>query len=170
MPLTRCHATAFLGSPASRALEELRRTWDPGMAKQIAAHITLIYPEEITDPAELAERTEHAAARIAPFTIAAGRPFHAGSPADGVFLHVSDPDDGIGRFRGAAIPHGRAIAFLPHITIVHPRTSRRGERAWAELAQVHIDTRFTIAEVAITAYDGRRWPTLQAVPLTGPQD
>jgi len=170
VPLTRYHAAAFLGLPASHALEELRRTWDPGMARQIAAHITLIYPEEITDPAELAERTRGAADRIAPFSIAAGTAFHAGSPADGVFLHVVDPDDGIGRFRAAAVPEGQAIGFPPHITIVHPRTSERGERAWADLAQVHLDARCTIAEVAITAYDGDRWPTLQTVPLTGPPD
>jgi 2'-5' RNA ligase len=170
MPLTRYHATAFLRSPASHVLEELRRTWDSGMARQIAAHITLVYPEEITDPAELAERTRGAAGRIAPFTITVGRPFHAGSPAHGVFLHVVDPGDGIGRFRAAAVPEDRTIAFPPHITIVHPRTSRRGERAWAELDQMDIDARFTIAEVAITAYDGHRWTTLRTVPLTGPPD
>jgi 2'-5' RNA ligase len=167
MPLARYHATVFLGSSASRALEELRRTWDPGMARQIAAHITLIYPEEIADPAELVERTRRAADRIAPFTIAAGRPFHPGSPADGVFLHVIDPDDGIGRFRAAAIPQGQAIGFPPHITIVHPRTSRRGQRAWAELAQVRLDASFTIGEVAITAYDGQCWPTLRTIALAG---
>jgi len=36
MPLTRFHATVFLGPPASYALEEPRRAWDPGMARQIA--------------------------------------------------------------------------------------------------------------------------------------
>ena len=53
MPLTRHHATAFLGLPAGHPMEELRRTWDPEMARQIAAHVTLIYPEEIADPALL---------------------------------------------------------------------------------------------------------------------
>ena len=62
MPLTRYHATVFLSSPASYALEELRRAWDPGMARQIAAHVTLIYPEEITDPAR-ASRTNQRCCR-----------------------------------------------------------------------------------------------------------
>jgi 2'-5' RNA ligase len=167
MPLTRHHATAFLGIPGRHALEELRRTWDPEMARQIPAHITLIYPEEVPDPAELAAGARLAAARTAPFTIALGPPFHAGSPADGVFLHISDPEDGIGRFRTAAVPAGQATAFPPHVTIVHPRTSRHGAQAWAELADIHFDARFTITEVAVTAYDGTRWPTLQTIPLTG---
>jgi hypothetical protein len=86
-----------------------------------------------------------------------------------VFLHVSDPDDGIARFRATAVPAGHASGFPPHVTIVHPRTSRRGPQAWAELASVHVDTRITITEVAITAYDGGCWPTLQTIPLTGRQ-
>jgi hypothetical protein len=43
VPLTRHHATAFPGQPADHAVEELRRTWDPEMVRQIAAHVTLIY-------------------------------------------------------------------------------------------------------------------------------
>jgi hypothetical protein len=59
------------------------------------------------------------------------------------------------------------IDFQPHVTIVHPSTSEHGEQAWNELAGMHLDARFTITDVAITAYDGLRWPTLQTIPLTG---
>jgi hypothetical protein len=127
--LTRHHATAFLSPRSSQKVEELRRTWDPAMAQQIAAHITLIYPEEIADPAELIVQATRAAASTAPFSITVGAPIHAGHPADGVY----------------------------------------GERAWNELAGLHIDARFTITEVAITAYDGQRWPALQTIPLTSRQ-
>jgi hypothetical protein len=168
MPLTRHHATAFLDHPDGRVFEDLRRTWDPDMARQIAAHITLIYPEEISDPEELAARAERAAARTAPFRIVIGSPFHSGSPADGVFLRVSDVDHGIRRFRAAAVPDGQAVDFPAHTTIAHPRTSRRGEQAWAELGGLHLDIRFTISQVAITAYDGDRWPSVATFPLTGP--
>jgi 2'-5' RNA ligase superfamily len=168
MPLTRHHATAFLGLPASHPMEELRRTWDPEMARQIAAHVTLIYPEEIADPALLTAQAAHAADHTGPFTIMVEAPFHSGSPADGIFMHVSDPDQGIARFRATAMPADHAIDFPAHITLVHPRTSSRGMRAWADLADVRFDARITIAEVAVTAYDGDRWLSLQTIPLTGP--
>ena len=168
MPLTRRHATAFLGPAGSQAIEELRRAWDPDMARQIAAHVTLIYPEEIPDPAELTARTARAAASTAPFTIAIGSPFYAGSAGEGVFFHVSDPGDGIGRFRAIAVPDARVTGFPPHVTIVHPRTSRRGEQAWAELATMQLDARFVITRVTITAYDGDRWLCLDSIPLIGP--
>jgi 2'-5' RNA ligase len=168
MHLTRHHATAFLNPRNSQKVEELRRTWDPGMAQQIAAHITLIYPEEIADPAELIARATRAAASTPPFSIAVSTPVHGGNPADGVFLRVDDIADGIRRFRETAVPASHAIDFPPHVTIVHPRTSRHGEQAWNELADTHLDARFAITGIAITAYDGQRWPTLQTIPLTGP--
>lgn len=168
MQLTRHHVTAFLTPHDSQAIEELRRTWDPGMARQIAAHLTLIYPEEIPSAAELVARACAAAARTPPFTIATGFPIHSGSPADGVFLRVADLDGGIRAFRAAAVPTGAAISFPPHVTIVHPRTSSLGAQAWAELASTPVRARFTITEIAITAYDGSRWPTQQVIPLRGP--
>jgi 2'-5' RNA ligase len=165
--LTRYHATAFLNPRNAQRVEELRRTWDPGMAEQIAAHITLIYPEEITDPSDLIARVSRAAASTRPFSVVIGSPTHAGNPADGVFLAVGDISDGIRRFRETAVPAGHAIDFQPHVTIVHPRTSTRGGQAWNKLADMHFDAEFTISNVAITAYDGQRWPTLQTIPLTG---
>ena len=157
----------FLDPGRSGLVEELRRTWDPLMARQIAAHVTLIYPEEITDPADLVARAARAAARSAPFTIGVGAAMHAGLPADGVFLRVDDLDDGIRAFRAAAIPPGQAIDFPPHVTVVHPRTSGQGERAWAELAGARIHVRLTITQVAITAFDGDRWSTRHILALTG---
>ena len=167
LQLSRHHVTAFLDPGRSQFVEQLRRTWDPGMARQIAAHLTLVYPGEIPDAAELAARAALAAARTPPFTIAVGSPVHAGSPADGVFLRVDDVEGGIRAFRAAAVAAADAIGFPPHITIVHPRTSRRGGQAWAKLASTRIDACFTITEVTITAFNGDRWPVLQVLPLTG---
>jgi hypothetical protein len=65
------------------------------------------------------------------------------------------------------VPEAQAISFPAHVTIVHPRTSNRGEQAWAQLVEIHVDAAFTIAEVAMTAYDGNRWLSLQTLPLTG---
>jgi hypothetical protein len=65
--LPRHHVTAFLDPGRSQFVEQLRRTWDPGMAEQIAAHVTLVYPEEIPDAAELAAKAALAAARTPAF-------------------------------------------------------------------------------------------------------
>ncbi len=164
MQLTRHHVTAFLDPDRSQLKEHLRRTWDPGMTQQVAAHLTLIYPEEVPDAGELVARAALAAARTPPFAITVGSPIHLGPPADGVFLRVADTDDGIRTFRATAVAAPDAISFPPHVTIVHPRTSHRGDQAWADLASTRIDTRFTITEVAFTAFNGNLWPTSRSFP------
>lgn len=163
--LTRHHVTAFVDPAVSEPVEELRRRWDPRMAAQIAAHVTVIYPEEIPGPARLVERAAAAAAVTAPFDLETGPAFYDGSPSGGVFLQVRDLNGGLRAFRAAAVPAGSMISFPPHITIVHPRTSGLGERAWAELAACSLSIRFTVMCVTITATDGHRWPALRVVRL-----
>jgi 2'-5' RNA ligase len=163
--LTRHHVTAFVDLAVSEPVEELRRRWDPQMARQIAAHVTVVYPEEIPDPASLEEQAAAAAAATAPFDLETGSTFYDGSPSGGVFLQVHDLDGGLRAFRAAAVPPGRTISFPPHITIVHPRTSGLGEQAWAELAACSLSIRFTVTCVAITASDGDRWPALRVLQL-----
>lgn len=46
------------------------------MAGQIAAHITLVYPEELPCSAGSPRLAEKAAARTAPFTVALGDRWH----------------------------------------------------------------------------------------------
>jgi hypothetical protein len=173
--LSRPHAIAFLDLPRARPVEDLRARWDPVTASQVAAHVTFIYPEEVRDSADLERRAVTAAASTAPFGIALGPAFCAGSPADGVFLGVEDLDGGIASFRAAALQPGRMIDFPLHVTIVHPRTSDRGPQAWDQLAGTSLGTRFTITQVAVTAFAGDHWETLRLLPLgrppprTGPQ-
>ncbi|MGH3185793.1 MAG: 2'-5' RNA ligase family protein [Streptosporangiaceae bacterium] len=147
----------------------LRARWDPVMAGQIAAHVTLIYPEEVPIGTDLERLAESAATGAAQFTIALGPAFYIGSPAEGVFLRVHDRDGGIEAFRAAVIPPDLMIGFPPHVTIVHPRTSTRGRQAWDELASTHFDTRFTITHVAIIAFDGDRWQSVRRLPLAAHQ-
>jgi len=40
------HLTIFLPACVSGPIEAIRREWDPVMAAQIAAHMTLVYPQE----------------------------------------------------------------------------------------------------------------------------
>jgi 2'-5' RNA ligase superfamily len=165
--LARLHATAFLDARHSGPVERLRTYWDPAMSRQIAAHVTLIYPEEVPAGADLEQLAVAGAGATAAFTIALGPVFYVSSPANGVFFRVRDLDGGISKFRTAAVPPSHMIDFPPHVTIVHPSTSDRGRQAWDELADTHIDGRFTITYVAITASKCGRWQTMRRHRLTG---
>jgi len=163
--LTRHHVTAFVDPAVSEPVEELRRRWDPQMARQIAAHVTVVYPEEIPGPARLEKQAAAAASTTAPFYLETGPAFYDRSPSGGVFLQVHDLDGGLRAFRAAVVPAGSTISFPPHITIVHPRTSGLVEQAWDELAACPLSIRFMVTCVAITAFDGDRWPALRVLHL-----
>ena len=57
---------------------------------------------------------------------------------------------------------------VPHVTLVHPRTSDRSAEAWAALAGIRYDVDVLIERVALIAFDGFGWPASKVVELTGP--
>jgi hypothetical protein len=161
MALLRYHATAFLDKASSAPIEALREQWDPLMASQIDAHVSLMWPEEVPDHKELEQRARSAAALVPPISVTITTPFYVGDPKDGVFFKVTDAESGIADFRSKAAPTEGAIDFPPHVTIVHPRTSALGSEAWRQLAGLRLDISTVLTEVSITAFDGTRWVTVK---------
>ncbi len=162
------HATIFVPSGAAGPIEAVRRTWDPGMAAQIAPHVTLAYPQEASDAGLLTARLRAASLVSAPFRLRLGRISCFGRPEDGVYVEIGDVDGEYGRLREELLrPPFRPVAFPPHVTLVHPRTSPRGREFWEEGGDRHRwrDLQFTVEEVAVTAFDGTRWIVLEKFAL-----
>jgi len=161
MALFRYHATTFLDKADSAPIEALRQHWDPVMASQIDAHVSLMWPEEVPNHKELERRARSAAALLPPISVTITTPFYVGDPKDGVFCEVIDAESGIADFRLKAVPTDGAIDFPPHVTIVHPRTSALGSEAWRRLEGIRLDISTVLTEVSITAFDGTRWLTVE---------
>ena len=121
------HATIFVAPAIAGPIEAARREWDPAMAAQIAAHVTVAYPQEAPISDLLVERVRAASAGIPPFRLRLGRVATFGSPEDGVYVTVEDIDGGYRKIREEVLrPPFHGVAFPPHVTLVHPRTSGRG--------------------------------------------
>jgi GNAT superfamily N-acetyltransferase len=160
------HATIFLPPGVAGPVEAARRRWDPDMAAQIAAHVTLVYPHEVPSPDRLVERVRTAAAAVAPFRLRLGGLACLEHPENGVYLAVEDVDGGYRALRDAVLgPPFRPAVVPPHVTLVHPRTSRRGRELWDSGADRHHEGEFTADQVAITVFDGARWITATTVVL-----
>ena len=59
----------------------------------------------------------------------------------------------------ACEPHCQSfqpVAFTPHVTLIHPRTSDRGGDFWACAEPPRSGADFAVSAVAITAFDGAR--------------
>jgi 2'-5' RNA ligase len=165
------HLTIFLPSSVAGPIETIRRAWDPAMAAQIAAHVTLAYPQEAPDPALLLSRLRSAATATSPFRLQFGAMSFFGRPEDGVYIAVEDCDGGFKRLRGLLLgPPFEAVAFQPHVTLVHPRTSSRGRECWDDQSFEPPLGVFTVVDVAMTAFDGTTWATLSTIRLGGQVD
>jgi 2'-5' RNA ligase superfamily len=86
------HATIFVAPAIAGPIEAVRREWDPAMAAQIAAHVTVAYPQEAPISDLLVERVRAASAGIPPFRLRLGRVATFESSEDGVYVTVEDID------------------------------------------------------------------------------
>jgi hypothetical protein len=139
------------------------------MARQIAAHVTLVYPWEAPEPEMIAEWVPAAVAGVAPFRLAIG-PVGVDGPAARRWCGyaVEDLDGGHAAIRARiTAPEFIPGTVPPHITIVHPRTSSLADEAHAHLRRAPRELEFWVNEVTITAWDGERWQPLKAIPLRG---
>jgi len=168
--LDRHHATIFVAPAVAGPIEDARREWDPTMAARIPAHVTLVYPEEAPRPDLLIARVRTAAGTVPPFRLRLGEAAGFASPEGGAYLSVDDVDGGVSAIREVVLqPPFRGIPFRPHVTIVHPGTSPWGRRFLEQGGCRTGEREFTVAEVAITAFDGTRWVGVHAFPLSRPR-
>lgn len=160
------HATIFVPPRVAEAVEAVRRAWDPGMAAQIAAHVTLAYPQEAPIVDLLVARVRSASVAIAPFRLRLGAVSYFERPEGVVYIAVEDIDGGYRRVRADVLrPPFQPVAFPPHVTLIHPRTSSRGREFWEQGRRRRRDLEFTVEEVAITAFTGAEWVVLEKFAL-----
>jgi 8-oxo-dGTP pyrophosphatase MutT (NUDIX family)/2'-5' RNA ligase len=161
------HATLFLGGAVAEPIEALRRRWDPALASQIGAHVTVAYPGETGPVGDLIARARRAALDCASFTVRLGQAVRRDGAHDWVGVEVIDIEGGWARLRRLLVPEANARRGVePHVTIVHPRHSNLGAEAWEAVRSAEPTGKFTIASVAITAFEGRTWLTVERVPLS----
>jgi 2'-5' RNA ligase len=156
------HATIFVAPEIAEPIEAIRQQWDPVMANQIAAHITLIYPQEAPLVDLLVARVQAASRQTRPFRLRLGALAYFERPQDGVYIEVEDVDGDYHRLREQVLrPPFQPITFPPHVTLIHPRTSPHGCDFWDHARYQQYDQEFHVTEITITAFDGMKWAVLE---------
>jgi 2'-5' RNA ligase len=164
------HATIFLPPEVADSIEAARREWDPVMARRIAAHVTLVYPQEAPNAELLVDRIREASDRVEPFRLRLGDLACSERPEYGVCIKVEDIDGGYRRMREHVLrPPFHWLAFPAHVTLMHPRTSRRGREFFGGSGYERQIQEFAVQEIAVTAFDGVVWASRGTYALTGRQ-
>jgi len=160
------HATIFVAPEIAEPIEAIRQQWDPVMAAQIGAHITLAYPQEAPIVDLLVARLRIESRQTSPFRLRLGALAYFERPEDGVSIEVQDSDGDYRRLRQHLLrPPFQRIVFPLHVTLIHPRTSARGRDFWEHGRYQPHDQEFIVAEVTITAFDGTKWVVLERLAL-----
>jgi 8-oxo-dGTP pyrophosphatase MutT (NUDIX family) len=157
------HATIFVHGQS--AIEAQRVHWDPVMATLIAPHVTVAYPNEVPVLDVMVERVRRAATGAPSFSLRLAEVVHGGDPNDGVFVAVDDADKQWARLR-SAIAGAAAAEVPPHVTLVHPRTSGLGAVAFDALRGRDHAATIAVRAVAVTAFDGGQWHTVETFALS----
>jgi 8-oxo-dGTP pyrophosphatase MutT (NUDIX family) len=149
----RHHLTILLPDGAVRSrVEPERSRWDPVMAGGVPAHVSVVYPEEVADFDGLLERARVVTRDRAGFHLDVREILRTEEP-HGVFvgLRVTDRTGGLAELRHALLaPGSTPLGIPPHVTVVHPRTSDRGDAAFAALRAVAVQGSFAVAELCWT--------------------
>jgi 8-oxo-dGTP pyrophosphatase MutT (NUDIX family) len=149
----RHHLTILVPDGTVRdRVEPERARWDPTMAAGVPAHVSLVYPEEVADFDALLARAEAAARKQTGFPFDVREILRTDEP-NGVFvgLGVTDRTGAVPALRRALLPPGSTPLGIPlHVTVVHPRTSDRGDAAFAALRDGVATGSFPVTELCWT--------------------
>jgi 2'-5' RNA ligase len=165
--MTRHHAMLFPSGPAIADIEALRHAWDPDMAGAIGPHITLVYPDEHPGLAALRERVAAVAKHERTFRLRLGSFREFAPPDDGcIYIEVQDLDGRFTRLREVlTAPPFRPITFPPHLTIIHPRTSKRGHEFWRAGVRPVPESDLVVEAIALTSFDAGGYAIDARIPL-----
>ncbi|MGI9030857.1 MAG: 2'-5' RNA ligase family protein [Ilumatobacteraceae bacterium] len=163
----------FVRGAVADRIDEIRRRWDPLMARRIDAHLTLIHDVVGHDAA--AGRVAGLAADTAPFEITLTATGCWGGTANyGVYFGVDDPTGGIARLHtdlaDLEAPRWARVPFRPHVTLVHGRTvdPQLAEPAWAALCDLREEWAVELSAIDIIELDDATgWTSVQRCDLTG---
>ncbi len=165
--MTRRHLCAVLTGPAVEAVERWRHTWDPAMAAVVPAHVTVAYPEEVSDEDPLLRRAEALVGTMPPFRLRLGEVTADDHGRGGVFVTVEDVDGGWSAVRRRLLADPMTpLGHPPHVTVAHPRTSTRGTECHAALAGERVATEFVVREVLHTETTAGTFTVLRRFPLS----
>lgn len=103
---------------------------------------------------------------VEPFELSVSGPAHEADAHWWVGAVVEDPSGAWRRLSDLIVPSQQQVPGMePHVTIIHPRHSNLGERAWPVVADTKVRASWLVREVSVTAFDDRCWKTVERMAL-----
>jgi hypothetical protein len=149
------------------AIDAARMRWNPEVASNNPAHVTVVYHDEAPDAGLLRSRLEQACRTFSSFTLHLGAVKRFAPPDAGAFIEVSDPDGRVRQLRALALapPFTPRARFGLHLTLLHPAHGMRLPEAWPSLSGLGRAGAFAVERVDVIAGVGAATETLASFAL-----
>ena len=107
------------------ALDDLRRSLDPQMARRIPPHVTAIYDDEAPEPDLMVHRLRGVCTKLPPIELHLEEVVGFESPNQGLYV-TTTASTSFTKLRTQVLQPSfapRSASMWPHLTILHPRSA-----------------------------------------------
>jgi hypothetical protein len=150
------------------ALDDLRRSLDPVMARRIPPHVTAIYDDEAPDPDLMIGRLEEVCTKLPPIVLHLDEVVGFEPPEEGLYV-TSTASTSFTTLRTQVLrpPFApRSASMWPHVTILHPRSAPACPANWRSYVGSTIGrSMIVVRKVSVVEYVGKSWRVRRSFPF-----
>lgn len=159
----RIHIPEEIGSK----IDALRMQWNPELASNNPAHITVVYHDEAPDADLLRSRLERVCPELRSFNLRLGVVRRFDGPDAWAYIEVVDPGGGVAQLRDLLLgtPFTRRARFGLHVTLLHPSYGLRLADAWDDLSKLRINGEFEAQSIELITGRGASTEVLASYPF-----
>jgi hypothetical protein len=152
----------------SSALDDLRRSLDPEMARRIPPHVTAIYDDEAPDPDLMLCRLEAVCTKLPPIVLHLGEVVAFEPPEQGLYVATTASTSFTNLRTQVLQPPfvARGASMWPHVTILHPRSAPACIANWRSYVGSTIGrSMIVVRKVSVVEYVGDTWRVRRSFPF-----
>ena len=163
----RVQARITLPEQVRASIDAARERWNPELASNNPAHVTVVYHDEAPNADLLQSRLAHACRSLSEFPLLLGSVERFSAPDSGAFIGVIDPSGGARRLRELVLspPFEARARFGLHVTLLHPAYGFRLSQAWPDLCSIRAPASFAVERIDLVAGVGPTTITLSSCRL-----
>ena len=163
----RIQARITLPASMRGTIDAARVLWNPEIASNNPAHVTVVYHDEAPDLGVLRSRLANVCRRLSAFTLYLSTVERFERPDSGAFIRVVDAHSRVQQIRDVVLapPFTPRARFGLHVTLLHPAQGSRLSEAWPSLCLLERIGAFAVDRIDIVTGAALETETLVSLPL-----
>lgn len=160
----RRQLSMYVPVDAAKAIEDVRKVFDPIQSSLIPAHVTLCREDELDDLAAMKDRLSNIS--LKPLTLSFGKP--EAFSGHGLLLNCIEGGDQFRLLREHLLDSDNIKNQKPHITLAHPRNPKSTSNSLSNMPRLPEVINVTFPNICLIEQRGSGpWQLLERYELLG---